>query len=147
MQWPEEIGYETTGRNLKKRVYCWVNEASLKTPHPVWFSTFWHLEEGTGKSEKIGYRGLPGGVHGREPACQCWSCRFDPGSGRFPGRGHGNPLQDNCLENPMDRGAWQATAHGVTKSRTRLSNLALGDGRKDRQSVSSLRAVKLFRVT
>ena len=35
-----------------------------------------------------------------------------PGSGRSPGGGHGNPLQYSCLENPMDRGAWQATAHG-----------------------------------
>ena len=35
-----------------------------------------------------------------------------------PGEGHGNPLQYSCLENPMDRGAWQATIHGVTKSRT-----------------------------
>ena len=34
-----------------------------------------------------------------------------PGSGRSPGGGHGNPLQDSCLENPMDRGAWQATVH------------------------------------
>ena len=41
-----------------------------------------------------------------------------PGSGRFPGGGHGNPLQYSCLENPMDRGAWQATVHGVTKSQT-----------------------------
>ena len=50
----------------------------------------------------------------------------DPGSipelGRSPGEGNGNPLQDYCLENPMDRGAWQATVHGVTKSRTRLSD-------------------------
>ena len=37
------------------------------------------------------------------------------------GRGNGNPLQYSCLENPMDRGAWRATAHGVVKSRTRLS--------------------------
>ena len=41
-----------------------------------------------------------------------------PGLGRSPGGGHGNPLQYSCLENPMDRGAWQATVHGVTKSRT-----------------------------
>ena len=41
-----------------------------------------------------------------------------PGWGRFPGEGNGNPLQYSCLENPMDRGAWQATVHGVTKSRT-----------------------------
>ena len=41
-----------------------------------------------------------------------------PGSGRFPGGGHGNPLQYSCLENLTDRGAWQATVHGVAKSQT-----------------------------
>ena len=41
-----------------------------------------------------------------------------PGSGRSPGGGHGNPLQYSCLENSMDRGAWRATVHGVTKSQT-----------------------------
>ena len=41
-----------------------------------------------------------------------------------PGGGHGNPLQYSCLENPMDRGAWQATVHGVAKSQTQLSNTA-----------------------
>ena len=40
-----------------------------------------------------------------------------PGLGRFPGRGNGNPLQYSCLGNPINRGAWQATVHGVTKSR------------------------------
>ena len=40
---------------------------------------------------------------------------------RSPGEGSGNPLQDSCLENPMDRGAWQATVYGVTKSQTQLS--------------------------
>ena len=44
-----------------------------------------------------------------------------PGSGRFPGGGNGNPLQYLCLGNPMERGASQATVHGVTKSRTRSS--------------------------
>ena len=43
-----------------------------------------------------------------------------PESGRFPGGGHGNPLQYSCLEIPMDRGAWQVIVRGVTKSRTRL---------------------------
>ena len=46
-----------------------------------------------------------------------------PGLGRYPGVGHGNPLQYSCLENPMDRGACWATVHGVTKSRTRLKRL------------------------
>ena len=45
-----------------------------------------------------------------------------PGSGRSPGGGHGTLLQYSCLENPMDRGAWWATVHGVTKSQTRLSD-------------------------
>ena len=43
-----------------------------------------------------------------------------PWSGRSPGRGHDNPLQYSCLENPMDRGAWWATVHRVTKSQTEL---------------------------
>ena len=43
-----------------------------------------------------------------------------PGSGRSPGEGNGNPLQDSCLENPMDRGAWGAIVYGVTKGRTQL---------------------------
>ena len=47
-----------------------------------------------------------------------------PGSGRSPGGGHGNPLQHSYLENPMGRGAWQATVHGVAKSWTQLSDLA-----------------------
>ena len=39
-----------------------------------------------------------------------------PGSGKFPAGGHGNPFQYSCLENPMDRGAWGATVHGVSES-------------------------------
>ena len=49
-----------------------------------------------------------------------------PGSGRSSGGECGNPLQYSCLENPMDRGAWQATVHGVAKSRTRLKQLSTG---------------------
>ena len=44
------------------------------------------------------------------------------GSGRSPGGGNGNPFQYSCLENPMDRGAWQGIVHGVTKSRMGLSD-------------------------
>ena len=47
-----------------------------------------------------------------------------PASGRPPGEGNGNPLQYSCLENPIDRGAWWATVHGVTKSPTRLRDSA-----------------------
>ena len=47
-----------------------------------------------------------------------------PGSGRSPGGGHGNPLHYSCLENPMDRGAWQAAVHRVAKSWTCLKQLS-----------------------
>ena len=43
-----------------------------------------------------------------------------PGSGRSPGEGNGNPLQYSCIENPTDRGTWQATVHWVAKSQTQL---------------------------
>ena len=52
------------------------------------------------------------------PTMQETWVRSLPGSGRFPEGGHGNPLQYSCLENPMDRGAWQAAAHRVAQSRT-----------------------------
>ena len=51
-----------------------------------------------------------------------------PGSGRSPGEGNGYPLQYSCLENPMDRGTWQATVHGVAKSRTEHSHTHTGKG-------------------
>ena len=50
-----------------------------------------------------------------------------PGSGKSPGEGNGNPLQNPCLENSMDGGAWQATVHGVAKSRTRLSDFTISN--------------------
>ena len=56
-----------------------------------------------------------------DSACSAGDLGSIHGSGRSPGEGNGNPLQYSCLEDPMDRGAWQATAHGVAKSRTRLS--------------------------
>ena len=64
------------------------------------------------------------GSDSKETACNVGDLGSIPGLGRSPGGGHGNPLQYFCLENPMDRGAWWATAHRVTKSRTQLSNLA-----------------------
>ena len=66
--------------------------------------------------------GFPCGSIGEESACHAGDPVSIPESGRFPGEGHGNPLQYSCLENPMDRGAWQATVHGVAKSWTRLSD-------------------------
>ena len=62
------------------------------------------------------------GKDGKESACNVGDLGLIPGLGRSPGEGNGSPLQYCCLENPMDRGAWQAAVHGVTNSRTRLSD-------------------------
>ena len=53
---------------------------------------------------------------GKESACNAGDLDSIPGLGRSPGEGNGYPLQYSCLENPMDRGDWQATVHGVTES-------------------------------
>ena len=60
-------------------------------------------------------KGLPRGVRGKESTCQCRRLASIPESGRSPGVGNGNSLQHSCLGNPMDRGAWWATALGVAK--------------------------------
>ena len=60
----------------------------------------------------------PGGSDGQVSAYNARDLGLIPGSGRPPREGNGNPLQYSCLENPMDRGAWQATVHGVAKNWT-----------------------------
>ena len=62
--------------------------------------------------------GFSGGSDSKESAFIAGNLGSVPGSGRSPGGEHGSPLQYSCLENSMDRGAWQATAHAVAKSGT-----------------------------
>ena len=64
---------------------------------------------------------FPGGSGGKVSVYNVGDLGLIPGSGRSPAEGNGNPLQYYCLENPMDRGAWYATIHGVTKSQTPLN--------------------------
>ena len=62
--------------------------------------------------------GLASWLSGKESDCQCRSCNrlgFDPWVGKIPWKRKWNPLQYFCLENPSDRGTWQATVHGVSK--------------------------------
>ena len=66
--------------------------------------------------------GFPGGSDGKESASKVGDLRSIPGLGRPRGGGHGNPFQYSSLVNPIDRGAWRATVHRVTKSWTRLSD-------------------------
>ena len=63
-------------------------------------------------------QGFLGGSNGKESACNAGDPGSIPGSGRSPGEENGNPLQYSCLGNPMDRGTWWATVHGVTESQT-----------------------------
>ena len=61
---------------------------------------------------------FPGGSEGKESLFNVGDLGLIPGSVRSPGEGKGYPLQCSCIENSMDRGAWQATVHGVANSRT-----------------------------
>ena len=65
------------------------------------------------------------GSGSKESTCNAGDLGSIPDLGRSPGERNGNPLQYACLENPMDRGAWQATVHVLTKNQTRLSNFHL----------------------
>ena len=62
--------------------------------------------------------GLPWWVNSKESTCNAGDSGSIPGLGRSPGEVNGNPLQNSCLENPMDRGVWWAMFHGVIKSWT-----------------------------
>ena len=62
------------------------------------------------------WAGFPGGSVVKSSPANAGDAGLTPGSGRSPEGGHGNPLQCSCLENPVDRGAWWATVHGVAKS-------------------------------
>ena len=84
----------------------------------------------TGSMARIGglmlaVRCFPGGAVVKNPPANAGDpgdVGSIPGLGRSPGEGNGNPLQSSCLGSPVGRGAWQATVHRVTKSRTQLSH-------------------------
>ena len=89
----------------------------------MWLKNFqiYKLDLEKAEESEIKFTNLfPGGSNGKVSTCNTRDQGLIPGSGRFPGEGNSNPLQYSCLENPMDRGAWQATVHRVTQSQTRL---------------------------
>ena len=95
----------------------------------------------------VGIRGLKGflcGSAGKESSCNVGDLVSIPGLGRSPGEGNGNPLQYSCLENPMDRGAWWATVHGVanTSEWLTLSFLSESEGHPEVKAWGLLRPVK-----
>ena len=82
-----------------------------------------HMElQGALNSQSNAEKGFPGGLDGKESACNVGDPDLIPRLGRCPGEGTGNPLQYSCLENSTDRGAWWATVHAVTKSQTQTSD-------------------------
>ena len=91
-------------------LYCWATRKVLNYTHS------------NIKSTTVTIFSNPWWLSGKESACNAGDWGLIPGLGRSPGEGSGNPLQYSCLENPMDREAWGATVHEVTKSRTRLSD-------------------------
>ena len=68
------------------------------------------------------FKALPRWLSGKESTCSAGDAGMIPDLGSSPGEGTSNPLQYSCLGNPMDRGAWWATVHGVTESQTPLND-------------------------
>ena len=107
------------GKILRPHVYCWeeVKDCLLLAANgPVKFPD--DKYDGAGVFLSFFFFQI---LISEESACNVGDLGPIPGSGRFPGEGNGNPLQYSCLENPMDRGAWWASVHGVAKSQTQLS--------------------------
>ena len=108
-------------RGLHKGDQMWSPVSSVWRPFKVDFCgcksilTCWLMKD---TYTSLGFSG--GSVVKNLPA-KAGDTGFIPGLGRSPGDGNGSPLQYSCLENPINRGAWRATVHGVTKSRTQLS--------------------------
>ena len=111
---------EQTAKGSRREVFLkWEKQDTEELSHSYWQLPF--------ESDMEGIRAPPG-LSGKESTCKAAATgnrNFIPGSGRSPGGRHGNPLQYSCLENPMDRGAWWATVHGVTKSQTRRKQLSI----------------------
>ena len=97
--------------------YCWLSACCAhcdnKLVFPFW-TEVWSCD-----------LGLPRWLGGKESACNPGHLGSIPGSGRSLGVGLGNPLQYSCLENPMDRGAWQVIVRRVEKSQTQLKLLSV----------------------
>ena len=90
--------------------------------YPICFSLRWFGKSGGRIPIPHMELGFPGSSDGKESACYAEDLGSISGSGRSPRERNGNPLQHSCLENPIDRGTWWATVHGVAKSQTRLSS-------------------------
>ena len=105
----EEIGYPLQYSGLENSMDCIVPGDRKESDESAWLSVS---------------QGFPRWPSGKESVCNVGDKGSIPGSGRSPEEGNGNPLQYSCLGDPTDGGAWRATAHRVTKSRTGLKRLS-----------------------
>ena len=120
MRWLDDItdSMDMSLSKLQELVMDW--EAWRAAVHGAAKSQTWLSNWTT--NNRVEPKGLPCSSNGKESACNTGDPGSIPGSGRSSREGNGSPLQYSCLENPMDRGAWQATVCGIAKSQTWLSN-------------------------
>ena len=120
LAWNNLRGMDLTARMSKGLLHCLCGLTlkllcSLIRNH--WCQTVFSFT-----NKRLGKGNVPQWCSGKESACNAGDPDSTPGSGKSPGGGYGNPLQYPCLKNSMDRGACQATVHGVPKSRTQRSH-------------------------
>ena len=112
-------GWGSGMASLTQWIRVWANSArQWRTGKPGMLQFLGLQSFGHYTTEQQVLVGFPGGASGKESACQCRRFKrkgFDPGLGRSRREGHGSPLPYARLENPMDRGAWRATVHGVSR--------------------------------
>ena len=109
-----------------------------------WATVLWVANSQTGLTNTFTL-GFPVGSDGKESACNAGDLGSIPESRRSPGVGNSNPLQYSCLENSMDRKAWQAIVHSIPNSRTQLSDWANMHGRSYYQAVSCSGTTKVWK--
>ena len=101
-------------------IFIWPPLCETQIPFSFLLRGGWLLDSGP----TLNQGGFPSSSDGKESACNAEDLGSVPGSGRSPEEGHGNPFHYSCQENPADSGAWQATAYGISKSRTQLKRLS-----------------------
>ena len=126
--------FSLTNEAMRLMEYALSKEDVTRFPHWCYHNFYRHLFPGgytyyprkTLRTENWVFiknqKGFPGGLAVKNLPANTGDRGSIPGLGKSPGEGNGNQLQYSCLENPMDRGAWRATIHGVTESWTQVSD-------------------------
>ena len=107
--------FAESSRSFKGVIFQTTHRSSKQMTHTI---LFYNSRSKSTNPEELRF---PWWLSGKESSCNAGDAGSIPGLGRSPGGGNDNPLQDSCLEDPTDRGAWQTTVHKVTKRCTRLS--------------------------